>query len=57
MPKQPAFPGPRNAKKKKVMRRERFRADRGAVVLWGRLLALIAPYYPMGGRPLMPLEI
>ena len=60
MPKQPAFPGLREAMKKKVTRREQFLAEMNAVVPWSRLLALIAPYYPKvgpkGGRPPMPLE-
>jgi hypothetical protein len=60
MPKQPAFPGLRNAMKKKVTRREQFLAEMDAVVPWGRLLALIAPHYPKaspkGGRPPMLLE-
>lgn len=60
MPKQPAFPGLRDAMKKKQTRREQFLAEMDAVVPWGRLLALIAPHYPKagpkGGRPPMPLE-
>ncbi|MEQ8929373.1 MAG: IS5 family transposase [Silicimonas sp.] len=60
MPKQPAFPGLRDAMKKKVTRREQFLAEMEAVVPWSRLLALIAPHYPKagpkGGRPPMPLE-
>ena len=60
MPKQPAFPGLRDAMKKKQTRRELFLAEMEAVVPWGRLLALIEPYYPKagpkGGRPPMPLE-
>ena len=60
MPKQPAFPGLRDAMKKKVTRREQFLTEMEAVVPWGRLLALIAPHYPKvgpkGGRPPMPLE-
>ena len=60
MPKQPAFPGLRDAMKKKQTRRELFLAEMDAVVPWGRLLALIAPHYPKvglkGGRPPMPLE-
>ena len=60
MPRQPAIPGLREAMKKKVTRRERFLAEMEAVVLWGRLLALIGPHYPKagprGGRPPMPLE-
>jgi transposase, IS5 family len=60
MPKQPAFPGLRDAMKKKQTRRELFLAEMDVVVPWGRLLALIAPHYPKagpkGGRPPMPLE-
>ena len=60
MPKQPAFPGLRDAMKKKRTRREQFLSEMDAVVPWSRLLALIAPYYPKagpkGGRPPMPLE-
>jgi IS5 family transposase len=60
MPKQPAFPGLRDAMKKKQTRRELFLAEMDAVVPWGRLLGLIAPHYPKagprGGRPPMPLE-
>jgi len=60
MPKQPAFPGPRDAMKKKQTRRELFLADMDTVVPWGRLLALIAPHYPQagpkGGRPPILLE-
>ena len=43
MPKRPAFPRLRDATKKQVARRELFLAEMGAVVLWTRLLALIAP--------------
>ena len=61
MPKQPAFPGLRDAMKTKQTRRELFLAEMDAVVPWGRLLALIVPHYPKarpkGGRPPMPLEI
>ena len=60
MPKQPAFPGLRDAMKKKVTRRERFLAEMDAVVPWDQLLALIEPHYPKagpkGGRPPMLLE-
>ena len=60
MPKQPAFPGLRDAMKKKVTRREQFLAEMDAVVPWGRFLRLIEPHYPKagskGGRPPMPLE-
>ena len=60
MPKQPAFPGLRDAMKKKRTRREQFLAEMDAVVPWTRLVALIAPHYPKagpkGGRPPMPLE-
>ena len=60
MPKQPAFPGLRDAMKKKRTRREQFLAEMDAVVPWDRLLALVAAHYPRtgpkGGRPPMPLE-
>ena len=49
MPKQPAFPGLRDAMKKKVTRRERFLAEMDAVVPWDQLLALIEPHYPKAG--------
>jgi len=49
MPKQPAFPGLRDAMKKKVTRREQFLAEMDAVVPWGRLLALLEPHYPKVG--------
>lgn len=61
MPKQPAFPGFRDAMKKKQTRREMFLGEMDAVVPWGRLFALIEPHYPKaglkGGRPPMPLEM
>lgn len=61
MPKQPAFPGLRDAMKKKQTRREKFLSDMEAVVPWTRLLALIEPHYPKaepkGSRPPMPLEM
>lgn len=60
MPKQPAFPGLRDAMKKKRTRRDLFLAEMDAVVPWDRLLNLITPHYPKagpkGGRPPMPLE-
>ncbi|MFZ7094305.1 IS5 family transposase [Primorskyibacter sp. 2E233] len=56
MPKQPAFLGLRHSMKKKQTRREKFLAEMDAVVPWPRMLALIAPHYPKGGRPPMPLE-
>ncbi len=49
MPKQPAFPGLRDAMKKKLTRRELFLAEMDRVVPWGRLQALIAPHYPKAG--------
>jgi len=61
MPKQPAFPGLRDAMKKKQTRRELFLAEMDVVVPCVRLLALIAPHYPKvgpkGGRPPMFLEM
>ena len=60
MPKQPAIPGLRDARKKTVTRREQFLAEMEAVVPWTRLLGLIEGHYPKagprGGRPPMPLE-
>jgi len=60
MPKQPAFPGLRDAMKKKQTRRELFLAEMDAVVPWTRLLALIEPHYPKAGpkgdRPPILLE-
>ena len=38
MPKQPAFPGLRDAMKKKVTRREQFLAEMDAVVPWGQVI-------------------
>lgn len=61
MLKHPAFPGLRDAMKKKQTRREKFLCDMEAVVPWTRLLALIERHYPKarpkGGRPSMPLEM
>jgi|GEM_PF-1010792 len=60
MPKQPAFPGLREAMNKTVTRREPFLAEMDVVVPRGRLPTLIAPHHPKagpkGGRPPMPLE-
>ena len=60
MPKQPAFPGLRDAMKKKQTRRELFLVDMEAVVPWGRLLVLIELHYhkvgPKSRRPPMSLE-
>lgn len=59
-PKQPAFPGLRDAMKKKQTWRELVLAEMDSVVPWGRLLGLIAPHYPKAGpkcgRPPVPLE-
>ena len=61
MPKQPAFPGLRDAMKKKQTRRELFLSEMDTVVPLDRLLVLIAPHYPKagreGGRPPLALEI
>ena len=46
MPKQPAFPGLRDAMKKQQTRRELFLSEMDAVVPLDRLLALIVPHYP-----------
>jgi transposase, IS5 family len=44
--------------KKKVTRRERFLAEMEAAIPWARLVALVAPHYPVSGRgrPSMPIE-
>ena len=46
MPKQPTFPGLRDAMNKKQTQRELFLAEMDAVVPWRRLMSLIAPHYP-----------
>ena len=46
MPKQRAIPGLHNVMTKKITRREQFVAEIDAVVPRGRLLVLIAPYFP-----------
>jgi len=60
MPKQPAFPGLRDAMKKKVTLRERFLVELEVLVPWTRLLALIAQRNRKaglrGGRATMLLE-
>lgn len=43
--------------KGKVTRRERFWAERDAVIPWPRLLALIAPHYPNAGQGRQPLGL
>jgi IS5 family transposase len=43
--------------KGKVTRRERFMAEMNAMIPWGRLLALIEPYYPKPGQGTQPLPI
>jgi IS5 family transposase len=45
------------SQKGKVTRRERFLAEMDAVVPWGRLLAVIAPYYPKAGNGRQPLGL
>jgi len=36
--------------KKKVTRRKRFLAEMEAAIPWARLVALVAPHYPVSGR-------
>jgi IS5 family transposase len=43
--------------KGKVTRRERFLAEMDAVIPWGRLGALIEPYYPKAGQGRQPLGL
>jgi len=61
VPKQPSFPGLRDAMKKKVTRRAQSLAEMDAVVPWGRLPALVAPHCPKAGpragRPPMAPEV
>ena len=58
MSEQRTFAGMAWEKKGKVTRREQFLAEMNAVVPWGRLMAVIEPYYPKGegGRQPMGLE-
>jgi IS5 family transposase len=58
MEKQTSFAQGEFAAKKKRTRRERFLAEMEKLVPWGRLIALIEPFYPKGkrGRPPIGLE-
>ena len=58
MENQTSFAQAEYAGKKKQTRRERFLCEMEGLVPWGRLVALIAPFYPKGarGRPPMGVE-
>jgi IS5 family transposase len=58
MTHQPSFSQAEFANKKKITRRENFLARMEAVIPWGKLLAVIEPFYPKGerGRPPVGLE-
>jgi transposase, IS5 family len=58
MTHQPSFSQAEFADKKKITRREKFLARMEAVIPWGKLLAVIEPFYPKGerGRPPVGLE-
>jgi IS5 family transposase len=47
---QRSFPSAEYALKKKRTRREKFLFDMERVVPWARLIAVIEPLYPSGGR-------
>ena len=57
MGEQRTFAGIAWSQKGKVTRREQFLAEMDAVIPWGRLLALIEPYYPKAGRGRQPLGL
>ncbi|MDQ6888205.1 MAG: IS5 family transposase [Gemmatimonadota bacterium] len=57
MSEQTTFAGLAWSLKGKVTRRERFLAEMNAVIPWARLLALIAPHYPVAGRGRQPLGL
>jgi IS5 family transposase len=58
MTHQPSFSQAEFADKKKLTRREKFLARMEADIPWGKLLAVIEPFYPKGerGRPPVGLE-
>jgi IS5 family transposase len=45
-----SFAGVEYANKKKLTRRDRFLASMETVVPWDRIVAVIEPYYPRGGK-------
>jgi len=57
MSEQTTFAGLAWSTKGKVTRRERFLAEMNAVIPWSRLVALIAPHYPVAGRGRQPLGL
>jgi len=57
MESQTSFAQSEFAAKKKQTRRERFLGEVEAAVPWGRLVALIEPFYPKGERGRPPLGV
>jgi len=57
MIKQQTFASAAWSRKGKVTRRERFLAEMDAVIPWSRLIDLIEPYYPNGGKGRPPHEL
>ncbi|WP_455737604.1 transposase, partial [Acidithiobacillus caldus] len=45
------------SRRRKPTKRERFLAEMDAVVPWARLVALIEPHYPKGGRGRQPMPL
>ncbi len=45
------------SRRRKQTNRERFLAEMDAVVPWARLVALIEPHYPRGGRGRKPMPL
>ena len=45
------------SRRRKLTRREKFLAEMDAVVPWARLVALIGPHYPRGGRGRQPMPV
>lgn len=57
MTHQQSFSQAEFAEKKKVTRREKFLARMEEIIPWGRLLAVIAPFYPKGERRRPPVGL
>src|SRR5687767_9443838 len=57
MLKQTSFASVEFAGKKRTTRREKFLGEMEEVVPWGRLVALIEPFYPAGRRGRRPVGI
>lgn len=57
MQRQIGFAEAESAGKKRVTKRQRFLAEMNKVVPWSRLLSVIEPYYPKGGRGRPPIGL